>query len=165
LLHLFLYSEVRRAALLNIPVTSATISPILLRVRDTDSHIRKLVYSSVLNPPDSQKFTGITHPRVLSIAQRELIVRHGLGDREPGVRSAAGALISSWFDAMTSESSESQSDAKADSPVLKLLALFDLAESKVAEDALLSLLQNRSDVCDKFQLDGESFSFIVVKKT
>jgi hypothetical protein len=37
-------------------------------------------------------------PMILSIAQREEIIRHGLGDREPGVREAAGKLIGGWVD-------------------------------------------------------------------
>jgi condensin complex subunit 3 len=37
---------------------------------------------------------------LLTIAQREEIVRYGLGDREPAVRSAAGSLVGKWADAV-----------------------------------------------------------------
>lgn len=39
-------------------------------------------------------------PLILSIAQREEVVRNGLGDREPAVRAAAANLIGGWVDAV-----------------------------------------------------------------
>lgn len=37
-------------------------------------------------------------PRVLSIAQREEIVRNGLGDRDAQVRKAAAGMLAGWVD-------------------------------------------------------------------
>ena len=67
--------------------------PILARTRDTDTTIRKLGY---LTPP--AEANSIVHPRSLTIAQRELFVQTGLGDREPVVRSAAATLLTVWVE-------------------------------------------------------------------
>ncbi|KAF8135158.1 hypothetical protein EV363DRAFT_1322646 [Boletus edulis] len=60
-----------------------------------------IVYSAVLEKncttPDGSA-VGPLHPRVVAILQRELIVRNGLGDREPAVRSATGSLLGAWVD-------------------------------------------------------------------
>lgn len=70
-----------------------TTLPILLtRTRDEDTILRKLVYRHVL--------AALPTPLILSIAQREEVVRNGLGDREPAVRAAAANLIGGWVDAV-----------------------------------------------------------------
>ncbi|KAF8656476.1 hypothetical protein AX16_002527 [Volvariella volvacea WC 439] len=100
LLHLMQYDpspDVRRAALLNVPITPGSLDIILKRTRDTDTVIRKLIYSVVLK----QK---LKHPRMLTLDQREQVVKNGLGDREPGVRLAAGKMIGGWFDIMAADS-------------------------------------------------------------
>ncbi|KAJ7352471.1 nuclear condensing complex subunit [Mycena albidolilacea] len=86
--------EVRRAALVNIPVNTTTLPAILARARDTETTIRKLLYSNVLSGAASDA----ADPEVLTIAQRELLVRHGLGDREKTVRAAAAELFGTWID-------------------------------------------------------------------
>ncbi|KAJ7844433.1 nuclear condensing complex subunit [Mycena olivaceomarginata] len=86
--------EVRRATLVNIPVNSTTLPAILARARDTETTIRKLLYSNVLSGAASDA----ADPEVLTIAQRELLVRHGLGDREKTVRAAAAELFGTWID-------------------------------------------------------------------
>lgn len=87
----FAHSEVRKAALLNIPFAPATITAILSRIRDPEASIRRAVYDVVL----SEK---LENPKQLSIAQREDLVRSGLRDREPTVRTAAARLIGEWAD-------------------------------------------------------------------
>ncbi|KAJ7671638.1 nuclear condensing complex subunit [Mycena polygramma] len=91
--------EVRRAALVNIPVNATSLPAILKRARDTETTIRKLLYSTVLEnaalDPDSA-----AHPYSLTVAQRELVVRHGLGDREKTVRGAAADLLGNWVNAL-----------------------------------------------------------------
>ncbi|KAH9478497.1 Condensin complex subunit 3 [Psilocybe cubensis] len=94
-------AEVRRAILLNIPLMPSTLSAVLSRTRDVDAVTRKLVYSSVLQ-------VKLGHPRHLSIAQRELVVKDGLGDREPAVRVAAGKLVTSWYEMVLGEETESK---------------------------------------------------------
>jgi condensin complex subunit 3 len=147
-----LLSDVRRAALLNIPITAQTLPAVLTRTRDIDMTVRRLVYGSILlahvELPDDA-IPGAAHPRALTIAQREQIVRNGLGDREPAVRAAAGKLIGAWVDAV----SVGKKDAVLED-LLAFLGTFDLRESAVVEDALLSVFVTRVDVFDALEFDG-----------
>ena len=79
-------------------------------------------------------------PKQLTIEQRELIVRNGLGDREAGVRSAAEKLISDWHDSLEDS--------------VSFLSLFDLYENKEAEQALLCVFKSRTDVLDSLDFGG-----------
>ncbi|KAF8424272.1 nuclear condensing complex subunit [Boletus edulis BED1] len=147
-------AEVRRAALLNIPIAKHTLPCILARSRDTDTVMRRLVYSAVLEKncttPDGSVM-GPLHPRVLAISQRELIVRNGLGDREPAVRSAAGSLLGAWVDVVRGSTKAEEGGSVMDD-VLAFLGLFDLNENTVAEDALLSIFATRVDIFDQLEL-------------
>jgi condensin complex subunit 3 len=147
------FSDVRRAALLNIPVTAQTLPAVLARTRDVDTTVRRLVYASVLlahaELPDDA-MPGVAHPRALTIAQRELIVRNGLGDREPAVRAAAGKLVGAWVDAV----SVGTKKGSVLEDLLAFLGTFDLRESAVVEDALLSVFVTRVDVFDALEFDG-----------
>src|SRR6266550_7627332 len=116
------------------------------------------------------KDMGPTHPRALTIAQRELIVRNGLGDREPIVRSAAEALVGTWADVVNigvkaeEESISIKEEEDGVKPIQKLsenaavektvafLKLFDL-ENDVASDALLSVFASRPDIYDELRFD------------
>lgn len=84
------YSDVRRATLLNITASKDSLEAILSRTRDQDTTIRKILYAHVLS--------ALPHPKLLSIAQREEVVKNGLKDREPSVRAAAGRLVGGWVD-------------------------------------------------------------------
>ncbi|TDL22781.1 ARM repeat-containing protein [Rickenella mellea] len=126
--------EVRRAALINIPASEATLPALLSRTRDVDTTIRKLVYSNVLEQ--------LGHPKQLTIAQRELVLHNGLGDREPAVRSAASNLVASWVDHI--------------GDLVAFLKSLDLAESKVVEDALQSVFESRPDIFDGVEF-GDDF--------
>ncbi|RDX40359.1 P-loop containing nucleoside triphosphate hydrolase protein [Lentinus brumalis] len=76
--------DVRRTILQNLPLSPAALPPILERSRNVDGGIRRMVYSNVLEnfclPPEegSMGTIGRTHPKALSIAQREMLVRNGL---------------------------------------------------------------------------------------
>ncbi|OBZ78081.1 Condensin complex subunit 3 [Grifola frondosa] len=148
--------DVRRAALLNLRPVPLTLSAFLARTRDVDPTIRRLVYSAVLEDKctegDGERM-GCTHPRALTIAQRELIVRNGLGDREEAVRAAAGRLLGTWVDVARAapdeakEEGEKEQDVLAD--VIAFLRLFDLAaEGTIPEDALLEVFKTRVNVFD-----------------
>ena len=152
----FVCRDVRRAALLNIPLSSVTLDAVFARTRDTDTIMRKLVYSAILDQHcfDSEgSGIGIVHPRVLTISQRELIIRNGLGDREPTVRQAAGSLLGTWVDVARGEAKNDETK-DINSDVLALLNLFDLTESTVAEDALLSIFDTRRDIFDHLEFKG-----------
>ncbi|TFK65897.1 ARM repeat-containing protein [Pluteus cervinus] len=168
-------TEVRKAALLNTPVNAVTLPRILERMRDTDTTIRKLVYHSVLEPKAMlEDQMGPTHPRALSIAQRELIVKNGLGDREASVRAAAASLIAAWVDAVTDHDSsevppkkegedaapQPKEKERSEKGILALLALFDLTDTTVAADALLSVFASRVDIFENLQFDNEYWSEI-----
>ncbi|KAF8069093.1 nuclear condensing complex subunit [Lyophyllum atratum] len=143
--------EVRRAALVHVPLISTTINTILSRARDTDALTRKLIYSNVL-------MTKLGHPRQLTIAQREQVMKDGLGDREPSVRVAAGKLAASWFDIVLAEPDEAEKDTwdGDDGGImkgfLKFLALFDVVGpgEAVAVDAMLSIFVTRPNIADMF---------------
>ncbi|KAF8875410.1 nuclear condensing complex subunit [Gymnopilus junonius] len=146
-------AEVRRAALLHVPLAPATVDAVLTRTRDIDPVTRKLVYSGVLQPK-------LAHPRHLTIAQREQIVKDGLGDREPAVRVAAGKLVTSWFDVVLAGSKEAEEshftwegdDGGVMKGLISFLGLFDVIGpgEAVAVDAVLSIFTTRPDVVDVF---------------
>lgn len=149
-----LLREVRRAALLNLPINDKTLPLILDRTRDTDDTNRKLVYNAVLEANVTQGNTeaiGPTHPRALTIAQRELIVKNGLGDRVPAVRAAAASLIARWVEVIVIKSDEPPTE---NSGVLALLELFDLANGGVAADALLSVFTTNETIFDNLVFGG-----------
>ncbi|KAF9234461.1 nuclear condensing complex subunit [Melanogaster broomeanus] len=118
---------------------TVTLDAILARTRDADTVKRRLVYSAVLE----KHFTtldgsgiGLVHPRVLSIAQRELIIRNGL-------------VIVARGDATDEEGKTVHDD------VLVLLNPLDLNESTITEDALLSVFATRVDIFDQLEFKGE----------
>ncbi|KAJ7183125.1 nuclear condensing complex subunit [Mycena filopes] len=88
--------DVRRATLANLPVSEITLPALLTRARDTETTIRKLLYSSVLNDAAA----SAAHPSVLTVAQFESLIRLGLGDRESTVRAAAATLVGTWLEVM-----------------------------------------------------------------
>ncbi|KAH9029983.1 nuclear condensing complex subunit [Lactarius pseudohatsudake] len=156
-------ADVRRAALLNIPITVDTLPTVLARTRDIDTTVRRLVYGNILlahaEPPDGA-LPGAAHPRALTIAQRELIVRNGLGDREPAVRAAAGKLVGAWVDAVGVGTKK----GAVLEDVLAFLGTFDLRESAVVEDALLGVFVTRVDVFDALEFDEDFWRGLTPEK-
>ncbi|KAL1732156.1 nuclear condensing complex subunit [Schizophyllum commune] len=148
--------EVRRAALLNVPLLNESTPAILARSRDVDALTRKLVFSTVMAGK-------LSHPRLLTIAQREKVVKNGLGDREPGVRMAAAKMVTGWFERMlNAEDAEGQPAA---APIqwrgdeggimhafIRFLCLFDVVGlgEAVATDAVLSVLVTKPQYTEAF---------------
>lgn len=85
-------AEVRRVALYHLPLQPETIEHILARSRDVDSTLRKVLYSNILNNKN------VPDMRVLTIGQREDLIKNGLGDREAAVRNAASGMIGGWIE-------------------------------------------------------------------
>ncbi|KIK68659.1 hypothetical protein GYMLUDRAFT_68514 [Collybiopsis luxurians FD-317 M1] len=151
-------AEVRRAALVNIPVAPETIPIIITRIRDTDTLTRKLAYSAVLEP-------RLGHPRHLTIAQREEIAKAGLGDREAVVRVAAGKMITKWLDIAMSEPDPPGHPPQRwkgdDGGVMKgfinFLAYFDVVGpgEVVAVDAMLSVFTTKPALLDDFVFNDD----------
>jgi condensin complex subunit 3 len=164
------FSDVRRAVLINIPIGQDTLPAILDRTSDTDTNMRKAVFDSVLEKNvlqgSDEKIIGPTHPRALSIQQRELIVKNGLGDREPAVRAVAANLLASWIDVADMDSGVVRSSSKGgdkeqfESKVLAFLNLFDLNEGEVATNALSSIFQAKADIIENIEFDGRRLAVI-----
>ncbi|KAF8635423.1 hypothetical protein AX15_000413 [Amanita polypyramis BW_CC] len=144
-------AEVRRAALLNIPLDNSTLGTVLSRTRDTDPVNRKFVYSVLQSK--------LVHPRQLSITLREQVVKDGLGDREPAVRLAAGKLVASWYDKLLGEVTipEGETWKGDDGSVMRgfvaFLGLFDVVGpgEAIAVDAMLSIFVTRPELADVFE--------------
>ncbi len=150
-------------SLISIPVAPQSLPILLSRTRDVDPTVRKFVYSVALNPDKagtsevkSELEIGVTHPRALTIAQRELIVRHGLGDREEVVKAAAAKLLTAWVDVVQMGSVKSEEEGKADSDIIAFIRLFDLVENAIPEDALKSVFTSRVDILDSLEFGGAS---------
>ncbi|KAF8548053.1 hypothetical protein OG21DRAFT_814500 [Imleria badia] len=159
-------AEVRRAALLNMPIAQHTLPAILARSRDTDTVMRRLVYSAILEnncTTADGSAMGSLHPRVLTIAQRELIIRNGLGDREPAVRAAAGSLLGVWVDVARGATKPEEGGAVMDD-LVAFLGLFDLNENTVAEDALLSIFATRIDIFDQLEFKDAFWDALTPEK-
>jgi len=126
-------SDVRRAALLATPATERTLSSIITRIRDPDISLRQRVFQHSL--------PQIPHPRVLTIVQRERILRTGIGDREFTVKDAAQALALKWLDAL-------------DGDLVKFLETFDLVGGDVAELALTAVFEAKPALLDSISFEG-----------
>lgn len=157
--------EVRRAALINIYVTADTIPLLLTRTRDLDSGVRKHTYSTVLErncnigEGEDSKAVGYAHPRFLSIEHREVVIKHGLGDREPSVRAAAANLVGTWVDVMRNPDQIVKNETPAqelEQTILSFLTLFDLQEVTIPEEALMSVFKTRAEIFDNLEL-GDAF--------
>lgn len=118
------------------PLTSATLPVILTRTLDVDVITRKLVYTTVL--------TKITHPKQLTITQRELILRRGLGDREESVRAAAVKVICSWLELLQDD-------------LIEFVKMFDFIDNEVPVDALNAIFAAKSDIVENLDFSGMLF--------
>ncbi|KAH9836048.1 nuclear condensing complex subunit [Rhodofomes roseus] len=146
-------AEVRRCALMHVPLTPRTVPAVLTRSRDVDPVVRKLLFATILSMGGSksksrlrkyQSSSNFEHPRQLTLAQREKVVRDGLGDREGAVRVAASQAIAIWFDILSGHE-ETDSDSSLGS-VVAFVKLFDVITQEgidVAVDALKSLFLTR----------------------
>lgn len=134
-------------------------------MRDTEPTVRKVVISGILDPNTTQgddfKVMGPTHPRALTISQREQIVKDGLGDRDESVRRTAWILIGTWIDVINvsgakaeSQEVKQESVPNVEEGVLSLLTLFDLGQDTVAVDALLKVFAWRPDIFNNIVFGG-----------
>ncbi|ORY20755.1 nuclear condensing complex subunit [Naematelia encephala] len=138
-------AEVRRAALYNLPRTPVTLPHILARTRDTDPILRRTVYHGSLSA------TALPDARVLTIAQREELVRNGLGDREGNVRKAAAGMLGGWVDG-------------AEGDLVEFVSRFDVLTSQVAEEALISVFVTRPELLDIVEFDEAYWSSLTPEK-
>ncbi|KAI0764062.1 nuclear condensing complex subunit [Irpex lacteus] len=130
--------EVRRLAIVNTPLTPITLPVIITRTRDIDPCIRALVFNKTLR---------YFNPAQLTIAQRETLVRDGLGDRDDKVKAAAADMVDYWFDIARSEP-----DSDFLTGVSQFLSLFDLTNEEglaIALDALRSIFVTKASAVRK----------------
>jgi condensin complex subunit 3 len=166
--------EVRRAALVNIHVTADTIPHLLTRTRDLDSGVRKHTYSTVLErncgigEGEDSKTVGHAHPRFLSIEHREMVIKHGLGDREPSVRAAAANLVGTWVDVMRNPDQIVKNETPAqelEQTMLSFLTLFDLQEVTIPEEALMSVFKTCAEIFDNLEFGDAFWENLTPEKT
>ncbi|KAF1981724.1 ARM repeat-containing protein [Aulographum hederae CBS 113979] len=121
-------AEVRRALLLNLPFTPATLPYLLERARDLDGATRRALYSRLL--PALGDF------RHLSLTHREKLLRWGLRDRDENVRKATARLFRErWIEdcATTQQAAVEAADgdeapAPPTEPTPSIAALTELLE-------------------------------------
>ncbi|KAF8940555.1 nuclear condensing complex subunit [Dissophora ornata] len=119
-------ADVRRSALFNIEQTKATWPLILERARDTDAYIRRSVFTKPMD--DLSDF------RVLSIEDRERLLRYGLSDRDEGVKRACTKMLSTkWIQ-------------QADDNLIEFMERLDVMGSNVADDVLKAFFDYRADI-------------------
>lgn len=152
-------ADVRRALLLNLPLTPETLPYLLERARDTDGATRRVLYSRLL--PNLGDF------RHLSLSMREKLLRWGLRDRDESVRKATARLFSErWIQDCANASRDEGvgSSLETCSPdmdgLLELLERIDIVnsgiEGGIAGEAMGEFWKARPDYVDEVVL-GDAF--------
>ncbi|KAJ3998766.1 nuclear condensing complex subunit [Lentinula boryana] len=139
---------VRLSVLQKLDLNEDTIDDILDRTRDTAAQIRKEVYSKLeknvlVNEEDDDLEMGSAHPRTLSMAQRNLIVKNGIGDRDPSVRDSAVKVFTKWVNTIviTQDSGPQgpQEGSLQATPLVQLLTLFNLHDDDSLSEAIIKI--------------------------
>jgi condensin complex subunit 3 len=74
------------------------------------------------------------------------------------VKNAAAGVVGAWVDVIGDNQ-----DGGREQDIIALLKLFDLTESQIAEDALLSIFTSRVDVFDNLEFGGAFYILLCVK--
>ncbi|RIA84784.1 nuclear condensing complex subunit [Glomus cerebriforme] len=129
-------ADVRRAVLLNIEFNEKTIPYIFDRMRDIDASIRRDVYT--------RSAEEIGDFRILTIENRERLLKWGLMDRDFQVKKVCSNMVANnWIE-------------HANNNLLEFLERIDVVGSNVAQDALLAIFKSRPDITQTLKFD-ESF--------
>lgn len=160
-------ADVRRALLLNLPITPTTLPYLLERARDRDAPTRRTLYSRLL-----PKLGDFRH---LSLSMREKLLRWGLRDRDEKVRKAAARLFAErWIEdcAGTKADNEGEVDKNklhdASMPaLLELLERIDIinagAESGIGLDAMKEFWGSRPDYVDAIVFEDEFWNSLTTE--
>lgn len=154
-------ADVRRALLLNLPITPKTLPYLLERARDRDGPTRRALYSRLL--PSLGDF------RHLSLSMREKLLRWGLRDRDEKVRKATARLFREhWIEDCAGSRVEVSEESKEkrvgfhDPSIPALLELLERIdtlntgnESGVAREAMKEFWAGRPDYLDVVTFDDE----------
>ncbi|ORY04342.1 hypothetical protein K493DRAFT_253568 [Basidiobolus meristosporus CBS 931.73] len=128
-------AEVRRAVFYNIELTEAILPYILERARDVDATNRKCIYL--------RSMIEIGDFRILSIDDREKLLKWGLSDRDANVKKACSKMLSEhWI-------------SQADNNLLEFLERLDVICSDAADSALSSFFEANPEVCDSFSFNDQ----------
>jgi condensin complex subunit 3 len=125
LLHSDTCKEVRKAVLMNVGISRATVVEMIERSRDTDKEVRKELYNVI-----GQKLKV----KQLKISQRMTLLANGLNDREEVVKQACtNMLCDSWLQGLEYDCT-------------KLLQMFDCeTNEKTAETALRCIFEKATN--------------------
>ncbi|KAJ2773959.1 chromosome condensation complex Condensin, subunit G, partial [Coemansia nantahalensis] len=127
-------AEVRRAVLLNVAKSAATLPFVLERARDVDATNRKCVFLKVMPPIDYH---------LLSIEDRERLLAAGINDRDPNVKRACVRMVGeSWL-------------AYAGQNLLELTTALDVVDSPVATRVMQALFGAYPEIPENLQFDAE----------
>ncbi|EDO18647.1 hypothetical protein Kpol_1055p3 [Vanderwaltozyma polyspora DSM 70294] len=138
-------AEVRRAALLNLVNNPLTRSHILERARDTNQVNRRLVYTRILKSMGKEVFEKIDS-RIL-----DQLIKWGLEDREESVRKACLRLISyDWLNMLNGD-------------LIELIEKLNVAKSTIADKAMESLFNTRTDIISKIKFTPEMWKELTVE--
>src|SRR5690242_3277645 len=153
-------AQVRRTILANIPTTPSTVKIKLERARDVDPATRRFVYTKLL--PTMGDF------RLLSLVEREKIIRWGLRDRDDNVRKAAARLFyERWIEDCAVERDTRPEEEKvrdATAPpsrdaLCELLERVDIvnagAEGGMAHEAMKQFWAGRPDYLEAMNFDHD----------
>lgn len=133
--------DVRRTALLSVPLVPRTLPTLLTRVRDADATVRRALFTSILTKLKAANLTP---------EQLERVVACGLRDREETVKTAARALVAGW---------PAKREGEEMDALLDFVQLFDVATGMDAlQSALECVFEMRRDVLDKLEFAGTHLS-------
>ncbi|KAI1316429.1 hypothetical protein EDD11_009992 [Mortierella claussenii] len=136
-------AEVRRSALFNIEHSKVTLPYILERARDTDAYNRRGVFTKPME--------GLSDFRILSINDRERLLRYGLSDRDENVKKACAKMLATkWIQ-------------QADDNLLEFLERLDVMGSNVADDVLKAFFDYRVDILGSLTFNDEFWDNLSVE--
>lgn len=160
-------ADVRRALLLNLPITPTTLPYLLERARDRDAPTRRTLYSRLL-----PKLGDFRH---LSLSMREKLLRWGLRDRDEKVRKATARLFAErWIEdcAGTKLDGEGEVDKgklhdASIHALLELLERIDIinsgSENGIGLDAMKEFWSSRPDYVDAVIFEDDFWSSLTTE--
>ncbi|KAI9592721.1 nuclear condensing complex subunit [Syncephalis fuscata] len=119
-------SDVRRAAVLNLACDETTYTDLLKRSRDIDAITRRFTFIKPMS--------NIGDFRMLSIEQREQLIKSGLSERDASVKNACiSMLLYQWL-------------PHADNNLLEFLKRLDVMNTVVARQVLEELFMSHPEI-------------------
>ncbi|KAF5389532.1 hypothetical protein D9757_004206 [Collybiopsis confluens] len=137
----------------NITANGETLSVIIDRTRDTDVHVRNEAYTVLANnttigdEEDENLAIGLTHPRNLSLYQRNMIIRNILCDHDNPSRVSARNLLFKWAETIkVGAAQEHSKNPLENSNLVQLLSLFELRLNEHLPQGIMMLLKANTGI-------------------